>query len=115
MSEKAGEVLVRPKQEHEGFNHKSVYKWRQTRGFSPNCLNNANQLREGRPERPGYDSETRTVIMGYFEFCQTATELSIEHQRTVERIADTIEYAELNYPKVVEFYKNRKKLHRRNR
>ncbi len=107
--------MVRPKKEQEGLTHKSVYKWRQTRGLSPNSLKSTNRLREGRPDRPSYDSETRTVIMGYFEFSQTLTELSIEHQRTVERINDTIEYAELNYPRIVEFYKNRNKLHRGNR
>ena len=107
--------MVRPNKEHESVTHKSVYKWRQTRGFSQACPIVATGLREGRPERPSYDSETRTVIMGYFEFGQTATELSIEHQRTVEHISDIIEYSELNYPGIVEFYKNRKFLHRGNR
>lgn len=107
--------MLRPKNNHEGIAHKPVYKWQQTRGSSSTCPKLATGLREGCAERPGYDSETRTVIMGHFEFCQSATELSMEHQRTVERISDIIKYAELNYPRIVTFYKNRKNLHRGNR
>ncbi len=107
--------MVRSNKEHESVTHKSVYKWRQTRVLAPSFPIVATGLREGRPERPSYASETRTVIMGHFEFGQTATELSIEHQRTVDHIAEIIEYSELNYPGIVEFYKNRKSLHKGNR
>ncbi len=108
--------MVSPKKNHgESNNHNPVYKWQQSCRLPSNGRKSANGLREGRPERPRYDSETRTVIMGHFEFCQTVAELSIEHQRTVERIDHIIDYAEQNYPGIVALYKSRKKLHKGNR